>query len=307
MADKRLYHSIADKITKLINDGAYPPGSRLPGERELAEQFGVSRVTIREAEIALQALGQIIIKTGSGAYVLDPSERDYRALPNVSAFELTEARSLFESEAAALAARNMTDRTLRRLEAPGVYEQLGERSGALAEGLRGLASEAGVELCSVAVGGMFGFFFHPGPVRDFDQARKAREEVVSNGHHEFPIVNPARVCAPHRIGYLAHSSGRGWYHDGVALIDFQTGKAETFTFGPKHHVSEPIFAAKPGHRYEMLTDREPGWLLAEILDGAAGRSFLAVFDTQSIAAGPIARVALKHHVPLSFHGYWHAL
>ena len=116
MSDKRLYHSVADKITKLIHDGAYPPGSRLPGERELAEQFDVSRVTIREAEIALQALGQIIIKTGSGAYVTDPSERDDQRLPNVSAFELTEARSLFESEAAALAARNISDEALERLD-----------------------------------------------------------------------------------------------------------------------------------------------------------------------------------------------
>ena len=61
MKDKRLYHSVADKITKLVDDGVYPPGSRLPGERELAEQFGVSRVTIREAEIALQATGLLRI------------------------------------------------------------------------------------------------------------------------------------------------------------------------------------------------------------------------------------------------------
>ena len=116
MKDKRLYHSVADKITKLINEGAYPPGSRLPGERELAEQFDVSRVTIREAEISLQALGYIRIKTGSGVYVLDPADRDNGELPNVSVFELTEARSLFESEAAALAAREISDETLGHLE-----------------------------------------------------------------------------------------------------------------------------------------------------------------------------------------------
>ena len=116
MTDKRLYHSVADRITQLINDGAYPPGSRLPGERELAAQFGVSRVTIREAEIALQALGHITIKTGSGVYVLDPAEKQSQGLPNVSAFELTEARSLFESEAAALAARQISDETLRHLD-----------------------------------------------------------------------------------------------------------------------------------------------------------------------------------------------
>lgn len=116
MKDKRLYHSVADQITKLINDGAFPPGSRLPGERDLAERFNVSRVTIREAEIALQALGRIRIKTGSGVYVLDPAEKKEGEFPGVSAFELTEARSLFESEAAALAARSISDETLERLE-----------------------------------------------------------------------------------------------------------------------------------------------------------------------------------------------
>ncbi len=148
----------------------------------------------------------------------------------------------------------------------------------------------------------------PGEVRRYYidiAARKAREDVVSGEHHEFPIVNPAHVCAPHRVGYFAHG-GSGWYHDGVARIDFKTGKAETFSFGSRHHVGEPIFAAKPGHRYEAMKDREPGWLLAEVLDGAAGTSFLAVFDARTIAAGPIARIVLTHHVPISFHGYWHA-
>lgn len=116
MTEKRLYHSIADKIARLISNGAYPAGTRLPGERELAEEFNVSRVTIREAEIALQASGYLNIKTGSGAYVLDPPDRKNQSMPNVSAFELTEARSMFESEAAALAARAISDETLVRLE-----------------------------------------------------------------------------------------------------------------------------------------------------------------------------------------------
>jgi len=117
MNGQRLYHTVADQITKLIEDGAFPPGSRLPGERELAERFDVSRVTVREAEIALQALGRISIKTGSGVYVLDPDEKKDSELPNITAYELTEARLMFESEAAALAAREISDETLRDLEA----------------------------------------------------------------------------------------------------------------------------------------------------------------------------------------------
>lgn len=115
--EKRLYHAVADQIMQLIEDGAFPPGSRLPGERELAERFDVSRVTVREAEIALQARGFLSIKTGSGVYVLDPSAQQTGSLPKVSAFELTEARLLFESEAAALAARQIDEQTLDKLEA----------------------------------------------------------------------------------------------------------------------------------------------------------------------------------------------
>ena len=117
MAERRLFQDIADRIVDLIREGAFPPGSRLPGERELSERFGVSRVTIREAEIALQAAGWIRIKTGAGVYVTGGGEGACTGdqLPRVSAFELTEARSLFEAEAAALAATTIADGDLARL------------------------------------------------------------------------------------------------------------------------------------------------------------------------------------------------
>ncbi|SKB38800.1 FadR/GntR family transcriptional regulator [Sphingopyxis flava] len=116
MAERRLFEDVADAIRRLILDGVYPPGTRLPGERELSERFEVSRVTIREAEIALQATGWIHIRTGAGAYVQAKLPGDGGILPQVSAFELTEARSLFEAEAAALAAPTISAETLEKLE-----------------------------------------------------------------------------------------------------------------------------------------------------------------------------------------------
>jgi GntR family hexuronate regulon transcriptional repressor len=116
MAERRLFEDVADTIRRLILDGTYPPGTRLPGERELSERFEVSRVTIREAEIALQATGWIHIRTGAGAYVEAVLPGDNAVLPKVSAFELTEARSLFEAEAAALAAPTISAETLEMLE-----------------------------------------------------------------------------------------------------------------------------------------------------------------------------------------------
>lgn len=127
MADRRLFQDIADQIVALIREGIFPPGSRLPGERELAERFGVSRVTIREAEIALQAIGKIRIKTGAGVYVSETQPGDEERLPSVSAFELTEARALFESEAAALAAPVISEQTLARLDA--LLEQMAADDG----------------------------------------------------------------------------------------------------------------------------------------------------------------------------------
>ena len=117
MVEKRLYQKVADRILEMIDSGAYPPGTRLPGERELAERFEVSRVVVREAEISLEAIGRVEIKVGSGVYVRPIKVGFGHELPSVSAFELTQTRLLFESESAALAATMITDQQIKELEA----------------------------------------------------------------------------------------------------------------------------------------------------------------------------------------------
>ena len=115
MAHRRLFWNIVDKIESRIAAGEYVPGSRLPPERVLAEQFDVSRPTIREAIIALEVRGKVEVKTSSGVYLLEqPPESTNES--QVSAFELTQARALIEGEAAALAASNISDDELAALE-----------------------------------------------------------------------------------------------------------------------------------------------------------------------------------------------
>jgi glutamate-1-semialdehyde 2,1-aminomutase len=63
--------------------------------------------------------------------------------------------------------------TLELLEADGVYETLSARSSALANGLGEIAAELGIPMTTRSVGGMFGFFFHPGPVDGFAQAQQS--------------------------------------------------------------------------------------------------------------------------------------
>ncbi|PIB91364.1 FadR/GntR family transcriptional regulator [Caulobacter sp. FWC2] len=102
---QKLYQQVARSIAASIAEGRYVPGDRLPSERGLADSFGVSRPTIRDAMIALEFQGLVEARQGSGVYVTTrgkPEEDVTEA--EVSALELTEARRLFEGEACALAA-----------------------------------------------------------------------------------------------------------------------------------------------------------------------------------------------------------
>lgn len=114
--DKRLYRRVAEKMLLLIKSGEYPVGSRLPAERVLAEQFSVSRPTVREAVIALEAKGFVAVKTGSGVYVLEPKTEIAGLGQSVSPFEVIESRVYIEGEAAALAAVMITPEQLAELD-----------------------------------------------------------------------------------------------------------------------------------------------------------------------------------------------
>jgi GntR family transcriptional regulator, hexuronate regulon transcriptional repressor len=116
-ANDRLYQELARKLIAELAAGHYPVGSRLPAERELAQQYDLSRPTVREAIIAMEVQGLVEVRIGSGAYVRRlPGKLDIPGF-NITAFELTEARLLFEGEAAALAAVQITDGEVAEIEA----------------------------------------------------------------------------------------------------------------------------------------------------------------------------------------------
>lgn len=112
----RLYQKLARTLAEELAAGKYAVGDRLPAERELSAEYNVSRPAVREAMIALEVQGLIEVRVGSGAYVRRlPGHEDEPGF-NVTAFELMEARLLFESEAAALAAVHISDEELGQLD-----------------------------------------------------------------------------------------------------------------------------------------------------------------------------------------------
>jgi GntR family uxuAB operon transcriptional repressor len=104
----RLYRQIANQLSELIASGEFAEGARLPSERELATQLGVSRPSVREALIALEVAGKVEVRVGAGIFVAaarpiavaDPTTEGQ------GPFELLRARWLIEGEIAVEAAAN---------------------------------------------------------------------------------------------------------------------------------------------------------------------------------------------------------
>jgi DNA-binding FadR family transcriptional regulator len=127
---KRLYRQIADQVRALVEQGEFALGSRLPAERDLARQLGVSRPSVREALIALEVEGLVEVRMGSGIYVrrqpLAGAGAAGAAAPvtDEPPLETIRAREVIECELAARAAVSMKAAQLRGLrEAIALMEQ----------------------------------------------------------------------------------------------------------------------------------------------------------------------------------------
>ena len=125
VAPQRLYRQIAEQLRQLMASGEFALGSRLPAERDLAVQLGVSRPSVREALIALEVEGMIEVRTGSGIYVrqntgtkstASTAELDDNTPANWGPLEVMSARILVEAEVAALAAANAQKGDLKAIK-----------------------------------------------------------------------------------------------------------------------------------------------------------------------------------------------
>lgn len=116
---RRQYQLVADRICALIEQERIGVGSRLPAERELALQLGVSRPSLREALIALEIDGRVEIRGGSGVYVCAKAVgADGSATSSLgdSPAELMQARLVLEGAVITLAAARVTKAGLQRVE-----------------------------------------------------------------------------------------------------------------------------------------------------------------------------------------------
>jgi len=113
---KRLYIKVANEIIEQIKNKQYELGDCIPPERKLAEQLGVSRTVVREAMVYLEMVGIADIRKGSGVFVIRSTPKmGIGVAPEVTPFEILEARLLIEPELAGRAAENNTPELIAEL------------------------------------------------------------------------------------------------------------------------------------------------------------------------------------------------
>jgi carotenoid cleavage dioxygenase len=127
------------------------------------------------------------------------------------------------------------------------------------------------------------------------QAREARLFGVS----EFPGVAPQVVSRRHRkLVVLGASAGSvAQVLDSVNLLDTDTGKADSYSFGAGWQLEEHVLVPRAGARSE--TD---GYLVGAAQDTRRGQTVLTVFDARNVRHGPVALARLDYRAPACFHG-----
>jgi GntR family transcriptional repressor for pyruvate dehydrogenase complex len=127
----RLYEQIVQQIEASILKGAMKPGDQLPAERDLAQQFGVSRTAVREAVKALREKGLVEAHHGRGTFIRDGTSQAVRQSLDLmikigqpdGSTHLAEVREILEPEIAALAATRIEEQHLSMMrEAMGVMD-----------------------------------------------------------------------------------------------------------------------------------------------------------------------------------------
>ena len=132
--NNKVYEQVIEQIRQLIYEGELQRGDKLPSERELKRQLGVSRASIREAFSALEMIGLIESRPGEGTFIRDSFDEEFfnplsliLLLNDNVAEELLELRRVLEIDCVKLAAKRLTEAEIEELK--GYIDNLLASSG----------------------------------------------------------------------------------------------------------------------------------------------------------------------------------
>jgi carotenoid cleavage dioxygenase len=130
-----------------------------------------------------------------------------------------------------------------------------------------------------------------------------REEQIDDRPAEFPRVADANIGRPHRFGYMAGMSldvnaDPSAAQGAILKYDRVAGTRSSIELGRGRVGGEPVFAPAAG-----AANEDDGYLMTYVYDASTDASEFVVFDAATMAAEPVASVALPR-IPFGFHGSW---
>jgi GntR family transcriptional repressor for pyruvate dehydrogenase complex len=179
---------VVEHVRRLIEKGLLGPGDRLPGERDLAHELGVSRPSVRSGLEALEAMGVVVSRRGAGTFIANgPPDLGREplsllaSLHGFSANEMFEARLLLEAGVAALAAQHASAEQLATMaeEVTEMFASLDDPEGYLVHDVRfhrAVAAGCGNRVLA-ALMEMVSAQFYELRKRTVDQARDLKESA----------------------------------------------------------------------------------------------------------------------------------
>jgi all-trans-8'-apo-beta-carotenal 15,15'-oxygenase len=135
------------------------------------------------------------------------------------------------------------------------------------------------------------------------RTKKIDRQVLSKHSGEFPTTNPAYQGQPYRYLYLSIGEYEHLHAPLQAVLkyDLFTGSSQVWSAAPRGFVGEVVFVPRVAGA-GMASREDDGWLLVVVYDAARHGSDVVILDADNLAAGPVARLRLPHHLPHGLHG-----
>jgi carotenoid cleavage dioxygenase len=133
-----------------------------------------------------------------------------------------------------------------------------------------------------------------------------REAPLSDLISEFPMINSRRFGVATRYSYhVSFADTDTVLFNGLVKYDSHTGKVERYLFDEGHYGSESPFASRDRAVTQTSADSEDdGYVVSFVSIPAERRAELQVFDARDLAAGPLCRALIPHHIASGFHSCW---
>jgi all-trans-8'-apo-beta-carotenal 15,15'-oxygenase len=124
------------------------------------------------------------------------------------------------------------------------------------------------------------------------------EQIIDrSANFELPNISATERSLPYTFAYTIRARRGELFANGLSRIDGHTLDTEYFEFGPGEYCGEPVVL-------DQIDGRRGRYVVSQVYRAADRTSYYAVFDEAEFVHGPVARIYLRHHAPLSFHGFW---